>query len=422
MTESFIIKGNIVFSKSPTELSVSDGSYLVCENGRSAGVFKNLPEEYSGLPLEDFGGRLIIPGLCDLHLHACQYAYRGTGMDLELLDWLNFRAFPEEARYENLEYAGKAYDIFVSDLLRSPTTSAVIFATLHREATLLLMEKLEKSGLRCLVGKVDMDRNSPSYLCEETVSGLEDTERWIKESSRFKRTRPIITPRFTPSCSGGLMEGLGKLQKKYGLPVQSHLSENPGEIEWVKRLSPDSEDYGETYERFGLFGGGAKTIMAHCVYSPESEIARMKRAGVYIAHCPQSNTNIASGIAPARRYLDEGMNLGLGTDLAGGANLSLFRTMADAVQVSKLRWRLVDKALAPLTFPEVFYMATAGGGSFFGKHGSFDRGYVFDAVVLDDSFVSSPRPMSSAERLERLIYLGCERLAAAKYVGGVKLF
>lgn len=422
MTEPFIIKGDIVFSKSPAELSVHEGSYLVCENGRSAGVFKSLPEEYSGLPLEDYGQSLIIPGLCDLHLHACQYPFRGTGMDLELLDWLNTRAFPEEARYKDLEYAGKAYDMFVYDLLHSPTSSAVVFATLHREASLLLMEKLEKSGLRSLVGKVNMDRNSPSYLTEETAAGLEDTERWIKESGGFENTGPIITPRFTPSCSEALMEGLGKLQKKYGLCVQSHLSENPGEVKWVKELCPDSEDYGETYERFGLFGGGAKTIMAHCVYSPESEIARMKRAGVYIAHCPQSNTNIASGIAPARRYLDEGLRLGLGTDLAGGANLSLFRTMADAIQVSKLRWRLVDSTLSPLTFPEVFYMATLGGGSFFGKLGSFEKGYGFDAVILDDSPVSSPRPMSASERLERLIYLGCERLVSSKYVGGAKLF
>ncbi|NLV87180.1 MAG: amidohydrolase family protein [Clostridiales bacterium] len=422
MAKSFIVKGNIIFSKSPEELSVNEGSYLVCENGKSAGVFKELPERYANLPMDDFGERLIISGLCDLHLHACQYAFRGTGMDLELLDWLNTQAFPEEARYENLEYAERAYDMFVQELLSGPTTSAVIFATLHRQASLILMEKLEKSGLRSLVGKVNMDRNSPSYLIEETAASLSETEEWIKESARFKKTGPIITPRFTPSCSDTLMEGLGKLQKKYGLPVQSHLSENLDEVEWVKKLCPDCEDYGETYERFGLFGDKSKTVMAHCVYSSESEVARMKRRGVYIAHCPQSNTNLTSGIAPARLYLKEGLNIGLGTDLAGGANTCLFRTMASAVQVSKLRWRLVDKSLPPLSFPEVFYMASLGGGSFFGKVGSFDKDYIFDAVVLDDSGICSPRPMSLSQRLERLMYLGCDGLVTGKYVDGIRLF
>ncbi len=422
MAKSFILKGDIIFSKGPAELSANEGSYLVCENGVSAGVFKSLPKKYANLPIEDFGDKLIIPGLCDLHLHVCQYAFRGTDMDLELLDWLNTQAFPEEARYENLEYAEKAYDMFVQELLFSSTTSALIFATLHRQASLVLMEKLEKSGLRSLVGKVNMDRNSPPYLIEETSASLFKTEEWIKESGRFKKTGPIITPRFTPSCSDSLMEGLGKLQKKYKLPVQSHLSENLDEVQWVKKLYPDSEDYGETYERFGLFGGEAKTVMAHCVYSSESEVSRMKERGVYIAHCPQSNTNLTSGIAPSRLYLDEGLNMGLGTDLAGGSNLSLFRTMASAVQVSKLRWRLVDKALAPLSFPEVFYMASLGGGSFFGKVGSFYKDYLFDAVVLDDSSLLSPRPMSLSQRLERLMYLGGDSLVKAKYVDGIRLF
>lgn len=422
MSLDFVIRGNIIYSKTISELSINDSSYLVCKNGLSAGVFESLPPEYSELPLFDFGDSLVIPGMSDLHLHASQYAYRGTGMDMELLDWLNSYAFPEEHRFEEPEYAEKAYDIFVSDLVKSPTTRACIFATIHTPATLLLMEKLEKSGLISFVGKVNMDRNSPSYLCEETQKSLEDTELWLKAAESFSAARPILTPRFTPSCSDTLMEGLGRLQKKYGLPVQSHLSENYSEIEWVKELCPSTRDYGESYERYGLFGGGAPTIMAHCVHCPDSELNRIKQAGVFIAHCPQSNTNIASGIAPVRRFLSEGISVGLGTDVAGGANLSLFRSMADAVQVSKLRWRLVDDSLPALTLPEAFYMATLGGGSFFGKVGSFAQGYELDAVVLDDTSLAAARPLSSRERLERLTYLGGEQIVKAKFVFGKRIF
>ena len=164
---------------------------------------------------------------------------------------------------------------------------------------------------------------------------------------------------------------------------------------------------------------GARTVMAHCVYSDETETELLRRTGTYVAHCPQSNAQLSSGIAPIRRYLELGMNVGLGTDVAGGANLSMFRCMADAVAVSKLRWRLVDEGLAALTTQEALWLATVGGGSFFGKVGSFEEGYEFDALVLDDSNIRAPREMSVWERLERYVYLAEEggRLTR-KYVAG----
>ena len=162
--------------------------------------------------------------------------------------------------------------------------------------------------------------------------------------------------------------------------------------------------------------------MAHCVYSTEEEIALMKKRGVFIAHCPQSNTNIASGIAPVRRYLDEGLSIGLGSDIAGGSSLSILRAITDAIQVSKLRWRLVDNSQEPLTLEEGFYMATLGGGSFFGKVGSFEKGYEFDAIILDDSNLPHPQIISARDRLERLIYLSDDRNIVGKYVSGRKIF
>lgn len=419
---SFVIKGDICWSGSKNEICTAENGYVVCENNTCAGVWEQLPERYAVLPCFDHTGKLIIPGLVDLHLHAPQYAFRGLGMDLELIDWLNTHAFIQESRYADLEYADKAYDIFVEDLRKSATTRACMFGTIHNEATLLLMEKLEAAGMSAYVGKVNMDRNSPSYLCEKDAEqSAEDTEKWILASRKFRNVKPILTPRFTPSCTDELFEKLEELQKKYHLPMQSHLSENLGEIQWVKELCPNTNCYGESYAQHGLFGGGCPTIMAHCVYSGDDEIELMKQQNVFAAHCPESNANLSSGIAPVRKYLDKGMKAGLGSDIAGGTSLSIFKAMSMAIQCSKLRWRLCDQTLAPLTVEEAFYLATKGGGEFFGNVGSFEENYEFDAVVLDDSSLRHPQELNVRERLERMIYLAENEHVAAKFVNGNKV-
>lgn len=419
----FILKGNIVYSRNQKEFEICEHGYLVCRNGKVDGVYRTLPFRLGGNPIRDFGDCLIIPGLVDLHVHAPQYSFRGLGMDMELLEWLEVNTFPEEAKFESLDYAKNAYGIFTENLKKSATTRACVFATVHRGSTLLLMDMLEKSGLDTFVGKVNMDRNCPDYICEETGESAEETLEWLKDvfHRKYKNTHPILTPRFTPSCTDELMEELKKLQIRYELPVQSHLSENPGEIEWVKELCPWSEFYGDAYDRFGLFGADCPTVMAHCVYSDERETARIKENGVFIAHCPESNMNVSSGIAPVRRFLEEGIRVGIGSDVAGGSTENLFRAMAHAVQSSKLRWRLQDDSLEALTAEEVFYMATKGGGEFFGKAGSFEPGYDFDAVVLDDSRLKHPQPLDIRSRLERMIYLADEREIAAKYVKGQEI-
>lgn len=417
-TKSFVLHGNVCYNTTPQEVRCVPGGYAVCVDGVSAGVFEELPERYAGLPVVECEDQLVIPGMSDIHLHAPQYAFRGTGMDLELLDWLNTYTFPEEAHYADLGYAEKAYSIFSDDLRKSATTRAVVFGTLHVEGTELLMDKLEATGLSTYVGKVNMDRNGGENLEEDTARSVADTLRWLDEvDGRYERTRPIITPRFTPSVTDELMAELAKIAHERDLPVQSHLSENPSECGWVKELCPWSSCYGDAYDHFGMLG--ARTVMAHCVYSDETETELLRRTGTYVAHCPQSNAQLSSGIAPIRRYLELGMNVGLGTDVAGGANLSMFRCMADAVAVSKLRWRLVDEGLAALTTQEALWLATVGGGSFFGKVGSFEEGYEFDALVLDDSNIRAPREMSVWERLERYVYLAEEggRLTR-KYVAG----
>lgn len=421
--KNYVIKGNICYSKHKNELCITENGYVVCENGFCAGVYEALPEVYEAFPCYHYEDHIVIPGLVDLHVHAPQYPFRGLGMDLELIDWLNTHTFVEEAKYADAEYADRAYDIFTEDLLNSATTRACIFGTIHTDATLLLMKKLEAAGLKTYVGKVNMDRNSPENLCEKSAeTSAKDTEEWLLKSQGFKNVRPILTPRFTPSCTDELLEKLSGLQKKYNLPVQSHLSENLGEIEWVKELCPGTRFYGESYDRYGLFGKSCPAIMAHCVHSGEEEIEMMRKQGVFIAHCPESNANLSSGVAPVKTYLEKDMKVGLGTDIAAGSSLSLFKAMAMAIQCSKLRWRLKDQSAAPLTMEEVFYLATKGGGEFFGKVGSFETGYEFDAVVLDDSSMKRPRMLSVKERLERLIYLADDRNIAAKFVNGKELF
>lgn len=424
-TGSFVLKGDLCYSLDRDHLKAVENGYLVCVDGVSAGTFDRLPEEYRALPLKDYTGKLIVPGLVDLHVHAPQYTFRGLGLDMELLEWLERNTFPEEAKYRDIKYARAAYRIFAEDLRNGPNTRACIFATVHVPGTLALMDILEESGLITMVGKVNMDRNASDALLEaDAAASLRATEEWLDAvKGKYLRTTPILTPRFVPSCTDALLDGLGEIQRRRGLPVQSHLSENRGEVKWVKELCPWSSCYADAYDRFGLFGGpGCPTIMAHCVLSGEEEVALMKERGVYVAHCPQSNTNLASGVAPVRRYLEQGLRLGLGSDVAGGNQMSIFRAMADAIQASKLRWRLQDESLAPLTVPEVFWMGTMGGGSFFGKVGSFEAGYELDAVVLNDARLCSVRRFSVEERLERMIYLAEECGVEAKFAAGTQLF
>ncbi len=420
-SQDFILKGTVIYNIKSDEGYARDNSYIVCVDGRSCGVFEEIPEKYKDLSVIDYGDKLILPGMTDLHLHAPQYTFRGTGMDCELMDWLNKYTFPEESRYQDIEYADTAYSIFVEDLKHTVATRAVCFATIHRGATKLLMDKLEDSGLVSYVGLVCMNQNSPDILRQSsTEEAMSEVRAWLSETKdSYKNTYPIITPRFAPSCTEDLLKELGYLQTESGIPVQSHLSENFGEIAFVKELFPWSKFYGEVYDKYGLFGGdNCKTIMAHCVHCSEGEIKLLRERGVYIAHCPDSNTNLTSGVAPVRRYLQDNMNIGLGSDVSGGAILNLLNVMGETIRTSKLRYRLLDDSLKPVTVWESLYMATLGGGQFFGKVGSFSEGYEFDAVVLDDSTYKTPKKLTPIERLERLFYIGSCRDTVQKYVRG----
>ena len=419
-----ILHGDIVYTSNPSQFDLYEDGYLVTDDDKVIEVYSSLPKEYQKELIEDYKGKLIIPGLIDLHVHAPQYTYRGLGMDLELIEWLNVNTFPEESKYKDNEYALKAYSIFTDDLLHSSTTRACIFATVHKEATLLLMDKLEETKLITKVGKVNMDRNCPDYIKESSVNSYLDTLSWVEECNNrnYSFTSPILTPRFIPSCTDEILDKLKEIQVKYHLPVQSHLSENLSEIEWVKELCPSARNYGEAYALHALFGGeDCPTLMAHCIYSNDEELALMKKNGVYIVHCPESNINVRSGIAPIRKYLDEGFNVGLGSDIAAGTTLNMFKAVEETIKASKMRWRILDQNYKWLSEQEGFYLATKGGGKFFGKVGSFEKDYEFDAVVIDDSRIRHANKLSLKNRIITAIYLSDERDIVAKYVKGNKV-
>lgn len=420
--DAFALHGDHIWAGEDGGLCLRPDSFGVCdENGLCAGVFDALPPTYAALPVRELRGRLIVPGYADLHTHASQFRNIGLGMDRQLIDWLSELTYPEEERFSDLAFADAVYARFAETLRRGFTTRAVIFATAHREATELLMDRLEDTGLVTFVGKVNMDRNAPDYLREtDAAAAAADTARWLEEvEGRYRRTRPILTPRFIPSCTPPLLEAIAGLAARHGLPVQSHLDEQPEEVAWVRELEPESRSYADAYDRYGLLG--PKTVMAHCIYMTDEETALMKARGTFVAHCPSSNANVRSGIAPIRKYLDRGLRVGLGTDISGGSTLDMAEAVRGALAASRLLWRLDGEHPAHLTMTEVFGLATWGGGAFFGKVGRFEPGYAFDAVAVDDTRWAWPGDGMDI-RFQKMIYNARAEDVTAKYAAGHKIF
>jgi guanine deaminase len=418
MSSLKILKGNIAFSVSPDEIKAFTQNYIVIKDGTVKGIYETLPEEYEGTKVKDFGNKLIIPGFVDLHVHAPQFYQRGMGMDMELIEWLDTYTFKQESQFSDLSYAKRVYSHFVDEIVRQGTLYASIFATVHKPASELLFELLSDKGIYAYVGKVNMDRNCPDSLKEETAVSIRETEEIIKKYKDNLKVKPILTPRFVPTCSGEMLEGLGKLAYKYDVPVQSHLSENRNEIKWVLELHADHKNYSSVYQRKGLFGQ-TPTLMAHCIHLTDEEIEMMHDRNVVAVHCPESNLNLSSGVMPLRKMLNRGVKVGLGSDVGGGHNIAMPKAIVRAIQLSKIL-KTQNPENQPLTFEEAFYMATKGGGSFFGNVGSFEEGCSFDAIIIDDSNLGDAN-FTIKERLQRFIYIGDDRNIVKRYVSGKSL-
>ncbi len=413
------LKGNILEALSLDTLGVHPDSYLVLEDGRVEGIYSILPESMKEAAVTDFGDALILQSFADMHLHGPQYEYTGTGMDRPLLQWLDTYAFPTEARYADTAYARRMYRVLARDLIRNGTTRVAMFSSLHTDSTLILMDELDKAGVTGYVGKVNMDRNAPPFLCETTEESEKETLRWLEGCRQFTRVKPILTPRFAPSCTDRLLAFLGKLKAERDLPVQSHLSENTNEIALVAQLFPDCGQYWEVYDKYGLFD--SRTLMAHCVHSDIRERAAMRLRGVHPVHCASSNNSLMSGISPVAHMLQEGQTVCLGSDVAGGTTLSMLRTMANSISASKDRGSMMQDASQVISIEQAYFMATGASRSFFGQGIGFAEGELLHAVVLDDTDLPMFSGLTLRDRLLRAVYRLDDRHIKAVYSEGVRL-
>lgn len=416
MKDVLILKGNILFTKTREKFEVHKNSYIVSVDGKVEGIYEMLPEKYTNHPVTDYGDRMIIPGFSDLHLHAAQYLQCGMGMTKQLLEWLNDYTFDLEKEFQNEDFAKEVYSRFADDLVAHGTLSSCIFASSSTEGTEVLFEVLKKKGIRALVGKVNMERNAPDFIIESTEKSIEGTRYLIEKYKDEKLVKPIITPRFAPTSTEESLKMLGELAEEYNLPVQSHVDENIDEVKWVSELYPNSKNYLGVYEQYGLLNN---SVMAHAIYLNDDEIEIAKKNDVILVHCPDSNINVRSGIMPIRKYLNLGLKVGLGSDIAGGHKIGLNEAIVRAIQLSKL-YSIEHPEYPALSVSEAFYLGTKAGGEFFGKVGSFEEGYCFDALVIEDDELIASR-YSLEDRLERFLYIGDDRNIIARYVEGKKL-
>jgi len=399
-----LIKGNLIYSPRLGELvTLERGALLLDDRGVILDVLAAPPESCDAEVI-DCGAALVMPSFVDMHLHAPQYPMLGMGMDLPLIEWLNTYTFHTEARFADTDYARRVYRALARELITGGTTRVCMFSSLHTDATLILMEELERAGVTGCVGKVNMDRNGGEDLRETTEESKRETLRWLDRCGSFRYVRPILTPRFTPCCTDELMAWLGRLAEERGLRVQSHLSENENEIAWVRELHPDCPQYWETYAKYGLWKD--HTVMAHCVYSNAREREALLRSNVVVAHCADSNVNICSGVAPVRTMLREGVWVTLGSDIAGGAELAMNRVITMSIRASKIRCMQSDGKENFLTVDEGYYLGSTAGHRWFGADGGFVRGVPLHAIVVDDGALAEPvRTLTLRERFERCIYL-----------------
>ena len=416
-----IFRGNFVCTPESGRLKIDEDSFCIVEDGNVRELTKTLPDSLLSLPVTDLRPYIVIPAFSDIHVHAPHLPNAGIGFDEELLPWLNHYTFPLETKFADIVFAERVYKKFIRELWKCGTLHASVFATLHKKPTELLFSLFRESGLGAFIGKVNMDRNSIPGLTETTEESVAVTEELIAEfgSTQSDRIKYIMTPRFVPSTTEKLMRKLGDLVEKYNLPVQSHLDENRNEVAWVKELHPQFENYADVYEAFGLMPEG-RTIMAHCIYLSDHEVKLLCDKKVFAAHCAMSNADLSSGIMPVRTYSQAGLRIGLASDVGGAEVYSMMRHIVETIQVSKLYWVQHPEA-SPVTVPEAFYMATKVSGSFFGKTGSFEPGYGFDALVIDDSSLECGCTFSLKERLERFLYTGDDRQIKARYFGGEEI-
>jgi guanine deaminase len=391
--------------------------YVAVHDGRIVGV-----GEYEEKPegeVVDFGDdALIAPGFVDTHLHAPQLEMIGS-YGGELLEWLNRYTFPTERKFADPEHARRVARAFYAELLRNGTLTALIFSTIHPQATDIFFEEAERSGFRGIIGKTMMDRHAPDYLLDASAQQSYDESLALLQKWHGRGLlRYAITPRFAPTSTPELLEAAGQLKSEYpDAWVHSHISENRNEVRWVQELFPEAE-YADVYDRYGLLD--EKTVLAHGVWLTAEELDLLARRGARISHCPNSNLFLGSGLFPLHRVLDAGVVVGLGTDIGGGTTPSIFNAMADAYKVQQVQ----SVSLSPY---HLWYLATLGGARALKlerETASLEQGKSADFVVLDLHAtplltLRTNRASSIEDLLAGLIFMGDDRAVKQSVIAGV---
>ncbi|KAF8816160.1 guanine deaminase [Phlegmacium glaucopus] len=430
---------------------------VVSENGEIVRFFRLFPDfdikgtlEKEGFPDCDVvdvpPGSFLMPGFIDTHTHAPQFPNLGTGHDYQLLEWLREVTYPREAKFVKNEYAQDVYPLVVRRIIDFGTTTCCYYGTIHLEATKTLVHVVRDSGQRAVIGKCNMDREVPDDNKECTPDSIAATEALIQYIQCLPQTtgpsliHPAITPRFAISCTPELLRGLGDIAASDpSLRIQTHISENMDDIAKMGELFPGNTSYADVYDSFGLIG--PTTILAHAVYLGDDEVKLIadKKAG--ISHCPTSNFNLSSGVAPIGKYLDAGIKVGLGTDVSGGFDPSILTTIQNASIASTVialqsnpgpnELRKPGYGGRKLSVATLLYLATLGGAHVCGLNemiGSFEVGKSFDALLVNMSAeVDNPGfwPDDEAKKekalrgsLERFLFCGDDRNISKVFVQG----
>jgi guanine deaminase len=392
-----------------------DDGFIAIEDGRIATV--GPWTEHPDGDIIDLGRQaLISPGFVDTHLHAPQLEMIGS-YGGHLLEWLNRYTFPTEAKFADPQYARRGAQAFFAELLRNGTLCALVFSTIHAEATDIFFDEAERRGFRAIIGKAMMDRNAPPYLLEKPRDSYDQSRSLLKKWHNRGLLRYAVSPRFAPTSTPELLEAAGALKKEFpDAYVQTHISENRNEVQWVHELFPEAE-YADVYDRYGLLS--ERTVLAHGVHLTEEELDLLSRRGARIAHCPNSNLFLGSGLFPLHRVIESGVLVGLGTDIGAGTTPSMFAAMADAYKVQQVQ----NISLSPY---QLWYMATLGGAralSMDGETGSLEPGKSADFVVLDLQAtpliaLRSERASSLQDLLAGLIFMGDDRVVSRAFIAG----
>ncbi|WAY96877.1 guanine deaminase, partial [Serratia marcescens] len=330
-----------------------------------------------GFAVTEYRDKPIVPGFIDTHIHYPQTEMIGAYGD-QLLDWLNNYTFPTESRYGCERHADAMSAFFLRELLSNGTTTALVFGSVHPQSVDALFSQAQTLNMRLIAGKVMMDRHAPQALLETPEQSYRDTRELIERWHGKGRLGYAITPRFAPTSTPALLAQVQRLREEFpDVWLQTHLSENPQEVAWVKSLFPQSQSYLDVYHRYGMTGG--KSVFAHCLHLEEQEWDCLCETRSAIAFCPTSNLFLGSGLFDLQQAWRKRVKLGIGTDVGAGTSFNMLRTLGEAYKVGQLQHYRLSAV-------EAFYHATLGGAralSLDDKIGNFDVGKEADFVVLD---------------------------------------